>query len=104
MRNRRALARLPVELPVVLIWEGLPRHAVITDLGMCGAFAECDELAPFATPIIVVLEHPTGPLRLPGIVRWFGGGGLGIQFGLLGARETAILIELLGAVAIPNDD
>jgi type IV pilus assembly protein PilZ len=104
MRNRRSLARLPVELPAILIWEGLPRHAVVTDLGIGGAFAECEEQAPFATPIIVVLEHPTGPLRLPGIVRWFGEGGLGIQFGLLGVRETDVLVELIGPSAIPHED
>jgi type IV pilus assembly protein PilZ len=97
VRNRRALARLPVELAAVLIWDGLPRHAVITDLGVGGAFAESQERAAFATPIIVVLEHPTGPLRLPGVVRWFGDTGIGIQFGLLGTRETQIIEELVGS-------
>src|SRR5689334_10645954 len=97
VRNRRALARLPVELPAVLIWDGHPRHAVLTDLGPGGAFAESKERAPFAVPIIVVLEHPTGPLRLPGVVRWFGDTGIGIQFGLLGTRESQVIAELVGS-------
>jgi hypothetical protein len=103
VRNRRALARLPIELPAMLIWDGLPRHAVVTDLGIGGAFVESEERAQFATPVIVVLEHPTGPLRLPGVVRWFGDTGIGIQFGLLGVRENQIIAELVGSSA-PFDE
>jgi hypothetical protein len=34
-------------------------------------------------------------LKLPGTVRWAKPGGLGIQFGLLGARETHSIAQLL---------
>ena len=35
------------------------------------------------------------PSALPGIVRWVKPGSMGIQFGLLGARETYAITELL---------
>jgi hypothetical protein len=32
---------------------------------------------------------------MPGIVRWNKPGGIGLQFGLLGAKETHLLAELM---------
>jgi hypothetical protein len=95
-QDRRALTRLIIELDVLLIWDGSPRAARITDLGIGGMFVECAESAPFNTSLLVVLEHAGGPLRLPGIVRWNNEVGMGLQLGLLGARETHAIAELLG--------
>jgi type IV pilus assembly protein PilZ len=78
-----------------LIWDGSPRTATITDLGIGGLFAECAERPAFNTSVLVVIEHAGGPLRLPGIVRWSNEVGMGLQLGLLGARETHAIAELL---------
>jgi type IV pilus assembly protein PilZ len=95
-QDRRALTRLTIELDVLLIWDGTPRPARVTDLGIGGLFVECSEPPPFNTSVLVVLDHTGGPLRLPGIVRWSNEVGMGLQLGLLGARETHAIAELLG--------
>jgi type IV pilus assembly protein PilZ len=93
--ERRALTRLEVQVPVLLLWDGIPRSALVTDLGIGGLFVECEEHAAFNTSVCVVIEWPSGPLRLPGIVRWHNDHGMGVQLGLLGARETHAIAEML---------
>jgi hypothetical protein len=95
VRNRRALNRLPVSLPVTLIWDEQSHEAIVTDLGMGGGFVECEVQAPFATALVMVVQHRLGELSLPATVRWNGERGMGMQFGLLGARETHAIAELL---------
>lgn len=95
VRDRISLARLPAEIPAVVLWEGLVLDGVITDLGMGGLFIECDEQTELAAAVIVCMPHPSGPLELLGTVRWNGERGMGIQFEPLGARETHILAEFL---------
>jgi len=53
--------------------------------------------APFGANITVFLQLKggSGPAALPGIVRWVKGDEMGVQFGLLGARETYALTEML---------
>jgi type IV pilus assembly protein PilZ len=34
-------------------------------------------------------------LAIPGVVRWARDGGMGVQFGLLGARETHAIMSLV---------
>jgi type IV pilus assembly protein PilZ len=51
----------------------------------------------FGTEIVVHVTLPPqkAPLALPGVVRWVRAGqGMGVQFGLLGARETHAITEL----------
>lgn len=48
-------------------------------------------LAPPAMGASVELVFPvpvTGELKAPGVVRWLSADGFGVQFGLLGVRET----------------
>lgn len=102
MRNRRVLSRLPVSLPVTLIWDEQSHEAIVTDLGMGGGFIECPVPAPFATALVVVVQHRNGELSLPATVRWNGENGMGVQFGLLGARETHAIAELLQRARADN--
>jgi type IV pilus assembly protein PilZ len=56
------------------------------------------EIAPFGANLMVHVQlgaSSAGPSALPGIVRWVKDGAMGVQFGLLGARETYALSELL---------
>jgi type IV pilus assembly protein PilZ len=66
------------------------------DIGIGGVFIESSETLPFGTEVIVVGRLPgTGiELRLPGVVRWAKPDGFGVQFGLLGARETHAISAL----------
>lgn len=82
-------------MSAVLIWDGSPHGAWVTDLGMGGLFATCPEQPGFGTTLTVVLAHWTGELRLPATVRWNDERGFGAAFGLLGARETYAVAELL---------
>jgi Tfp pilus assembly protein PilZ len=70
---------------------------VAKDISVGGMFVECPEVLPFGTELVVVGQLPGAPgaLRLPGVVRWAKPGGLGVQFGLLGARETHAIARLL---------
>ncbi len=66
------------------------------DISVGGMFIETETPAPFNTEIVVVTELPgdRAPLSLPAVVRWTKPGGMGVQFGLLGARETHVITEL----------
>jgi len=67
------------------------------DIGIGGVFIESAELPAFGTEVVVVGRLPgtQTELRLPGVVRWANPDGFGVQFGLLGARETHALSALL---------
>ncbi|MGD0678708.1 MAG: PilZ domain-containing protein [Polyangiaceae bacterium] len=66
------------------------------DLSVGGMFVETAFPAAFATEIVVHVTLPgqRTALAIPGVVRWTGSGGMGIQFGLLGARETHAITQL----------
>jgi len=56
--------------------------------------------APFGANVTVYLQFKgaDGPTAFPGIVRWVKADEMGVQFGLLGARETYALTEMLAEV------
>jgi hypothetical protein len=60
-------------------------------------FVVCDEPVPINTPVRITCALSPGgrPMVLPGTVRWTTAGGFGAQFGLLGARETHALADLM---------
>ena len=60
-------------------------------------FVECSETPAFGVKINIVCRLPglAQESRLPGIVRWAKEDGFGVQFGLLGARETHAIAQLL---------
>ncbi len=70
-----------------------------TDISLGGMFIETKEAEPFGAEIVVHVHVPGEPSAfvLPGKVRWTSHEGMGIQFGLLGARETYAITELVGA-------
>ena len=67
------------------------------DISLGGMFIETKSTLSFGTPLEVRLtvtgDTPT-ELVLPGVARWSSADGMGVQFGLYGARETHILTEL----------
>lgn len=74
------------------------------DISIGGIFIETDAPASFGAEIVVRvrLRTPNGEqeFSLPGIVRWARTGGMGVQFGLLGALETHAITELTKAAEL----
>ncbi|HMJ12103.1 MAG TPA: PilZ domain-containing protein [Polyangiaceae bacterium] len=98
MQEKRVHPRSPLRIPVTC---ELPGQQSITgdakDVSLGGMFIEApDASPPFGTAITVVCELPglDREARLPAVVRWTKAGGFGVQFGLLGARETHAITRL----------
>ncbi len=66
---------------------------VALDIGLGGMFIEAVESLAYGASLEVIL--PGSSIRLPATVRWSSGNGMGVQFGLLGARETHAVTTLV---------
>ena len=90
--------RVPVEIAVQYeLQDGRKSDGVVRDLSLGGAFIETAEPPEFAASVKVVLPLPDGKgtFQFVGVVRWSSPHGFGMQFGLLGARETHALVKVL---------
>jgi c-di-GMP-binding flagellar brake protein YcgR len=67
------------------------------DISVGGMYIESETEVSFGTQVSIVLRLPNtkADARLPAVIRWIKPGGFGVQFGLLGARETHAISELL---------
>lgn len=67
-----------------------------TDLSLGGIYIETDHPLPFGTQLVVRISFPSqsDPLEVPATVRWTCTEGMGVQFGLLGARVTHAITEI----------
>lgn len=98
MREKRAHERVSVEVDLSC---ELKSGGVIAgsgkDISLGGMYVECKEILAFGIELTIVTRLPgtTQELRLPAIVRWSKPGGFGVQFGLLGARETHAITQLM---------
>ena len=97
-QDNRAHPRIAVEIAVSCERrDGPPILGTARDISIGGTFVESTEVLPFGTAVVIVGRLPNTKidLRLPGVVRWAKPNGFGVQFALLGAREThAILTGL----------
>ena len=98
MVEQRRYARVPLNTPASFSTKGEAgtREGVAKDIAVGGMFIETATPARFGADVIVHVElpGPDGPVSLPGVVRWVRDGGMGVQFGLLGAVETHIITEI----------
>jgi type IV pilus assembly protein PilZ len=99
--EKRRHARASIDLPVLFAVKGAPSHGqgIGKDISIGGMFIETQMTATFGAEIVVRvrLRTPSGAdqdFDLPGVVRWVRAGGMGVQFGLLGALETHAITEL----------
>ena len=98
MQEKRAHRRTPLrseltcKLPSGATFAGTSR-----DISLGGMFIETTERPTFGTALEIMATLPgtLGAVRLPGIVRWTGPDGIGVQFGLLGARETHAITKVI---------
>ncbi|CAN5137174.1 hypothetical protein BH09MYX1_BH09MYX1_05150 [soil metagenome] len=99
----RRHSRVPFSEPVVFIAKGTETRLVGTshDISLGGMFVETTTPPPFGTEVVVHVHIPGEPQAyvLPGIVRWVKPEGMGVQFGLLGAKETHTITELVSAAS-----
>ncbi len=96
--EKRRTDRVPIDLPVHFASKGSLDKVpgVSRDISLGGMFIETAFAAPFGAAILVGLTLPgqQAPVLLSGTVRWTSASGMGVQFGLLGARETYAITEL----------
>jgi hypothetical protein len=98
VNEKRRHPRVPLHVPIQYeLADGTSAEGTATDLSMGGVFIEAESAPPFGAKAIIVidLEGRGKPTRLEGIVRWGKPGGFGVQFGLMGARETHALATFI---------
>ena len=97
MAEQRKHHRVPVSFKVTCILDEANQfEGVARDLSVGGLFIESERALAFGTPLtIVTTSLAARELRLPSVVRWAGPGGFGIQFGLLGAYATHVIVDLV---------
>lgn len=101
MRDHRKHPRKSIELPVAFrLGDGPCVEAICRDLSLGGMFIETTSPAPFGATIEVQLSLPglKQPTSIASIVRWTTPEGMGVQFGVMGARETYALTQLLSSL------
>lgn len=100
MTEHRKHERQRLDLPVAYQAGDGPRlDAVCKDVSLGGMFIVTESPLPFGTSLTVYLKLTA--LRqeavIRAVVRWTKPGGMGVQFGTMGARETHALMELLAS-------
>lgn len=96
MTEKRRSPRVPHEADVeVRVKGGGAFAARCRDVSVGGMFLESPEQPAFGAELTLSFELPgLGRTALPAVVRWSSAEGFGVQFGLLGVRETRALGEL----------
>jgi Tfp pilus assembly protein PilZ len=96
--EQRRYTRAPINSPASFSLKGKPEKTpgLVKDISVGGMFIETTAPAAFGADVVVHVGLPgaNDPLALPGVVRWIRDGGMGVQFGLLGAVETHIITEI----------
>jgi hypothetical protein len=85
-------------VPVEFVAKGTDRRFAgrATDISLGGMFITTDVPLAFSTDLVVHVRLPRqrSEFAIPAVVRWVGATGMGVQFGLIGARETHAITEL----------
>ena len=79
--------------------------AVCRNISVGGMFVETNRPAPFGAAVAVFAPLPglPGLTRIDATVRWTSREGMGVQFGVMGARETHALTELIYGARLAPD-
>lgn len=98
MIEQRRYARAPIDVPVSFSVKGKAERMTgkAKDISVGGMFVETPTPGGFSADVIIHVQLPGAEetLALPGVVRWVRDGGMGVQFGLLGAIETHVITEI----------
>ena len=94
----RRYQRTTIDVAVEFVAKGGDRKSSgrATDISLGGMFIKTDAPLGFSAELVVHVTLPgrRSPFALPAVVRWSGEAGMGVQFGLIGARETHAITEL----------
>lgn len=79
--------------------DGSTFTAMAKDISVGGMFVLSEQSLSFGEELSITIRLPGAKqdFVLPAVVRWTKPGGFGVQFGLLGARETHAISELMRA-------
>jgi PilZ domain len=95
----RRFTRAPLEQPLEFVQKNVEGRSkgLAKDISVGGMFIQTEVAVQFGAEVVVYLALPglAKELRLPGVVRWKRPDGMGVQFGLLGARETHAITEIV---------
>jgi type IV pilus assembly protein PilZ len=97
VQDKRLHPRVPLRANVTCELKGGGAITGISkDISIGGMFIESEAQVSFDTEVTILVRLPKAKadIRLPGVIRWKNPGGFGVQFGLLGARETHAISEL----------
>jgi Tfp pilus assembly protein PilZ len=97
VHDKRSHPRVPLSASITCeVKGGATVSGSARDISIGGMFIESDAQLSFGQEVIILLRLPSAKAdsRLPGVVRWLAPGGFGVQFGLLGARDTHAISEL----------
>lgn len=98
MVEQRRYARAPIEAPLTFTVKGRNdwKDGVGKDVSVGGMSIETDEKLAFGAEVEVSVQLPGDDdiFLIPGVVRWARNGRIGVQFGLIGARETHVITEI----------
>ena len=99
MTENRQHPRKAIQVAVAFqLGSGERVEASCRDISLGGMFVETDAPPPYGAEVIVFLSLPglRAESALKSTVRWTQrGSGMGLQFSVMGARETHALVELL---------
>jgi type IV pilus assembly protein PilZ len=94
-RYQRAPVDVALEFAAKGSQERLPGRA--KDISLGGMFVETTSPLRFGVELVIHVTLPgqQAAFAMPAVVRWVRAGeGMGVQFGLIGARETHAITEL----------
>lgn len=98
MKEKRRYVRVQLSFDVRCeAKDGSVASGRVLDISVGGVYIETPDAMPFGTELTIT-GKPSGSgaaLSLPGTVRWNKQDGFGVQFGLLGAKETHAITELV---------
>lgn len=99
MVELRRHQRVPFDGPVEFVAKGSSERVAgrSKDVSLGGMYIQTSSALPFGVEIVVHISLPGQkmPLAMPAVVRWSRPGvGMGLQFRLIGARETHAITEL----------
>lgn len=98
MVEQRRFTRVPIDAPLTFTLKGRNdwKEGIGRDISVGGMSIETTERIAFGGEVEVSVQLPGDDdiFLLPGVVRWARDGKIGVQFGLLGARETHVITEI----------